>query len=463
MLKTILTFILFAFTTQSFASSFIQLEDQLRRQFNTSVFWLGKNVIRDDVNPGAIIAAPSVANPNYYYHWVRDAALTFETLLDLNVARLANLSYKKNINAFFLDHIYFNHTIQRASFRFGGLGEPKFNVDGSSYTEPWGRPQNDGPALRASSLIKLYYLIQRENWPNKQILLKRLYEPKLPTTSIIKLDLEFVAHHWREPNFDLWEEVFGSHFYTLMSQRKAMLDGAKLAELVGDPGAAQFYAKQFEQMSMELERFWDPKRGFIVSTMLLPGHGHYKSHLDVSIILAVLHSGIVNSNFSFTDPRVLASFDKLNTVFKEIYSVNKTGPGVAIGRYPEDRYDGYRTDSYGNPWVLATAGFAEFLYQTAFEIMAKPNFRITMQNKFFFEKFFKNKLPSKAELAKKLISQGDQYLQRVLRHANPDGSLSEQINRNSGFMQGAPNLTWSHASFIDAFMARQKVISLIVR
>lgn len=34
-----------------------------------------------------------------------------------------------------------------------GLGEPKFNVDESAYTGSWGRPQRDGPALRATALI----------------------------------------------------------------------------------------------------------------------------------------------------------------------------------------------------------------------------------------------------------------------------------------------------------------------
>lgn len=30
----------------------------------------------------------------------------------------------------------------------GGLGEPKYNVDETAFTEDWCRPQHDGPALR---------------------------------------------------------------------------------------------------------------------------------------------------------------------------------------------------------------------------------------------------------------------------------------------------------------------------
>lgn len=35
----------------------------------------------------------------------------------------------------------------------GGLGEPKFRVNETAFTESWGRPQRDGPALRATAMI----------------------------------------------------------------------------------------------------------------------------------------------------------------------------------------------------------------------------------------------------------------------------------------------------------------------
>lgn len=34
----------------------------------------------------------------------------------------------------------------------GGLGEPKFNIDGSAFTEPWGRPQRG--ERRVSFILK---------------------------------------------------------------------------------------------------------------------------------------------------------------------------------------------------------------------------------------------------------------------------------------------------------------------
>ena len=40
------------------------------------------------------------------------------------------------------------------------------------------------------------------------------------------------------------------------------------------------------------------------------------------------------------------------------------------------------------------------------------------------------------------------YLERVKLHMGPDGRMDEQFDKNSGFMKGAKDLTWSYASFI---------------
>src|SRR5688500_16671266 len=46
-----------------------------------------------------------------------------------------------NIYAFFFPFL---------SLSLDFLGEPKFQADGSAFNDPWGRPQNDGPAIRAT-------------------------------------------------------------------------------------------------------------------------------------------------------------------------------------------------------------------------------------------------------------------------------------------------------------------------
>lgn len=437
-------------------------------QFFKSAQFTLQNMHHPNASPGAIIAAPSREHPDYFYHWVRDAALTLEAAIDLYESNALKSTKQKKLRDFFIDHIAFNKTIHRSSLNAEGLGEPKFAVDGSVYAFPWGRPQNDGPALRATSLARVLEIATKENWPQLNEVRAALYEAKLPTKSLIKADLEFVAHRWPDLNFDLWEEVYGTHFYTMMAQRKALFIGAKLATQFKDFGAAQFYESQFHRVNQELEKFWSPNQGFILATL---NSNSPKSHLDSAVILAVLHSHLPGYSFSLTDDRVIATFQKLKSTFNTIYSVNKNpNYGVAFGRYPEDTYDGYNTDKLGNPWVLTTAGAAEYLYRLSLEIEESNKISISRLNQKFFNEvgryhtFRVNQTLSGettqfSNLVQQLVYDGDNYLDRVIFHRNPDGSLSEQINRFSGYMQGAPNLTWSHASFVTAKLAREKIKS----
>src|SRR5690606_8540189 len=100
--------------------------------------------------------------------------------------------------------------------------EPVFTVDGSVFSGPWGRPQNDGPAIRAIAFIEWAEQLLKEG---QRDLVLRLYNPDLSRHSIIKQDLEYTAHQWQKDCFDLWEEVKGHHFFTRMAQRAALLKG----------------------------------------------------------------------------------------------------------------------------------------------------------------------------------------------------------------------------------------------
>ncbi len=362
------------------------------------------NISPADGARGSVAASPSKENPNYYYHWVRDAALTMDVVERFD---------EKNFNLM-MDYVEFSRQNQKIN-TLTGLGEPKFNIDGSAFNDPWGRPQNDGPALRAITLI--HFANSLLEMGKENIVREKLYDGKLPTSSVIKLDLEYVSHHWQDTSFDLWEEVKGHHFYTRMVQRRALIEGASLAQKLDDPFAAEFYRSQAKKLESEIERHWNPERGIIVATLDRDGGLDYKtSGLDVAVILGVLHGTTDDGFMSVSDSRVLATAKRLEDAFQSLYSINQNGMvGIAIGRYPEDQYFG------GNPWVLATFALAEFYYKLG------------------------------------EIKKGDEFMARVQLHANPDGSLSEQIDRKSGYMISARDLTWNYASFLTAIGSRNNL------
>ncbi len=430
------------------------------KEAEVSLRYLLDNISPAGTAKGVVVASPSRANPDYYFHWIRDASLVMDTVVDLY--RFSKRTSDKRLYSSMLSDFLALTRSNQLTRTLTGLGEPKFNVDGSAFNGPWGRPQNDGPALRAVALTKLAFQLIAEG--QEAEVRRLLYDNKLPSASLIKVDLEYVSHNWQQSCFDLWEEINGHHFYTRMVQRKSMVEGARLAYKMGDRAAGDFYATQAKAMEREMPKFWNASGNFIVTTLGRTGGIDYKSSgIDSSVILGVLHGHVGDGFFGPSDDRVLATFQKVEEVFQKIYPVNSKGyPGVAIGRYPEDRYSG-STNVEGNPWFLTTTGFGELLHKAAAEFTRKGRIDINGVNQAFFKSIgvpatSRESLTSRdakfQEILQKLRSRGDEYLSRAGFHTAKDGRMSEQINRHTGFMQSAHDLTWSYAAFITAYWSR---------
>lgn len=409
----------------------------LERELAFSIPRIFRNVSPSDARPGAVVAAQTRNNPNYYFHWVRDAALTMEALIErynFNVKVGATATQEQQIlRRKIMEYFEFCDFVQNIR-TIEGLGEPKFNVDGSAFNEPWGRPQNDGPALRALSFIHLAKILINEG--QYDFVRTRLYNANSVSSSVIKRDLEFVSHRWRDSSFDLWEEVKGDHFYTRMVQRRALKEGADLASSMGDMGAAQWYANQAFEIERDLQSFWDQNRGYFITTKNRTAGIDYKnSQLDTAFVLGLLHGSLHDGFMSFKDSRVQATMDRIADSFYRIYSVNRNTsvPGIAIGRYPEDLYAGTHFNA-GNPWVLTTLAFAEAYYLTASEYLARGQY----------------------SRANEFIQRGDLFTMRVQFHSHNDGALNEQIDRNSGYMTSVEDLTWNYGAVLTTYLARMK-------
>lgn len=386
---------------------------------------LFRNISPSGTSAGVVIASPQNQNPNYYRHWTRDAGLTMDVVFRLSV-RSKDFKKKFLLDDLLRDYARFSRRNQLSA----GLGEPIFEIDGTPFLGPWGRPQNDGPAIRA------YVLTQ---WANTlldqgetEFVRTELYSAKLPVNTVIKADLEYVSNHWNDPCFDLWEEVKAKHFYTKMVQRKALILGAQLARRMDDPYAADWYETQVWKLEASiLEHLNQGTDGILASLNWTEGLNSKHSNLDVAVLLGVLH-GHQGRFLSYSHPKVERTFNILESTFADLYPINKKFQQLppAIGRYPEDIYAGTNFDG-GNPWVLATLAAAEYGYKMANEIV--------------------NKNP---RLAIQWMLRADQYVQRVQFHANPDGTLSEQIDRFNGYMSSAQNLTWNYAAVLTTFWAR---------
>lgn len=144
---------------------------------------------------GLSSAASVLARPRY--------ALPLLVVEPLTNSRLY-LQYRPTIDSY----ISGTRSIQQqetliGGFSSGGLGEVKYEVNNSAFMGEWGRPQNDGPALRVITLSEFaHHQLDHGIEADKEFVKAVLYDGKTPTTSVIKGDLEHIAHRWADPGFD---------------------------------------------------------------------------------------------------------------------------------------------------------------------------------------------------------------------------------------------------------------------
>lgn len=403
---------------------------------NDEIATLKSHLMENITANGAIMASPSRQNPDYYYDWVRDSAITMGLIASWYDAEHHPL-YKNLL----LRYVHWVEIIQHQSTPHGGdiLGEPKFYLDGRPYDGPWGRPQNDGPALRALALTQFSWDLLRNK--EQEYVQAHLYGGGLNPMSmgIIKMDLEYLAHHWQEKNFDLWEEVYGHHFFTAMVQRKALLAGAELARTLQDPQAAAYYEQQATLLEERLKQHINPTIGTLQATLLPHGGPQKYQELDSAVILAVLLGQHPDNIFAIDNPHLAMTVEALKKQFKQNFPINdRHNTAILFGRYPGDTYDGYHTNGLGNPWFVLTASMAEYHYALA-SSLARHNH----SNHFIHHH----------------IEQGDAYLQLVKQYTC-NLRMSEQINLYTGQQQGASSLTWNYVALLRAIDARKRIGTL---
>ena len=359
-----------------------------------------------------------------------------------------------------------------------GLGEPKFYLNNTIFSGPWGRPQNDGPATAAITLME-FATTYLANGGNKDKVGQLIYNTTSHPTdghSPVLYDLLFVASNWSEPTFDLWEEIEGSQFYSQMVQRRALVKGAEFAKQMDDPDTAAALSAQVDAISASIENFWDPNREILVYGY--PVESNEKtSFLDTAVLLGILHGYAGDDFYSYTNDQVLSTAVRVSTSFIDVYPIaNKTrsykGEPLSppVGRYPEDRFNGVKTGTkpIGNPWYLCTATFAELMYSASSEYTAAGSISVTNTSKTFFDYFvpeadlevgnsYQSGSKEFGQIIDSLNGWGDAFIRTISYYTPDNGHLTEEIDRNSGQPQGAADLTWSYASVLTAAMARAEV------
>ncbi|KAH8081990.1 glucoamylase [Cristinia sonorae] len=400
---------------------------------------------------GIVIASPSTSNPNYLYTWVRDSSLVFKVLIDQFTSG-ADTSLRPLIDDFLTAEARLQQTSNPSgTVTSGGLGEPKFNIDGTAFTDPWGRPQRDGPALRATALIAYANWLRANG--NTTFVSNTLWP-------IIKLDLDYVADTWSQSTFDLWEEIDSDSFFTTAVQHRSLREGSILANALGQ--SSNDYDAEAGNALCFLQTYWNTK--YIVSNT-----GGGRSGIDSNSVLASIHTFDVNAGCDATtfqpcSDKALANLKVYVDSFRSIYGINNgiaPNAAVATGRYPEDVYFG------GHPWYLSTFAVAEQLYDALIVWNKQGSLTVTSISLPFFQQFSSDIAPGTYaagssqfnSLTSAIRNFADGFIAVNAKYTPSNGALDEQYDRNTGKPTSAVDLTWSYASALTVFSARKGVAS----
>ena len=256
------------------------------------------------------------------------------------------------------------------------------------------------------------------------------------------------------PSYDLWEERYGVHAFTVASVYGGLTSAQRFAQCFGDPKRAQKYGQAAAEIQDAFGRYmWSDGRGrflrritprdgdrtarlmedvFAGRTPRPTGQRGFEDMVDPAEKRAAAppepvevayeaDDNIDASMFAIfalgllpvDDPRVAATMQKI----EERLTVKTDVGGVA--RYEDDYYHQVTDDVEnvpGNPWFICTLWMADY--------------RIA-------------KAQTPAEL-----KEAASYLEWVAARALPSGVLAEQVHPTTNDPLSVSPLTWSHATVV---------------
>jgi glucoamylase len=440
------------------SSSSLSLKDWGERQARISAERMALSVsatglmkrragFRQIVRPakGSVLAAPAItdAPPDYFFHWLRDAAVVMDAALVLirqggETADLWRRHFEDyvdfSLKLWELNGPVFQPKLAAIRERTAPdlaqyirqdaeiaaidsdcvAGDVRFNADGTLDFLNWNRPQHDGIATRALGAMRFWDMDASSSG-----------EARARLAALIRADLDYTDNHADEPCIEIWEEEHALHYYTLLVQLAALQEGARWMEMQDEEEQATYLTARAAPLPAILDGFWSPEAEFYRSRIFPDGRTSPKDP-DMSVILGVLHAGLLEGPHSVLDPKALATLTAAESYFAGALAINKSAGegtgGAAFGRYQGDTYFN------GGAWFPCTFAAAEFHYRLA-----------AAENANTAEHFAK----------------GDAILARARQFIPESGELPEQFDRDTGAPLSAHDLSWSYAAFLTAWDARE--------
>ncbi|MFD0678075.1 MULTISPECIES: glycoside hydrolase family 15 protein [unclassified Paenibacillus] len=362
-------------------------------------------IIRSNMdNRGAIIAANDsdilkFAKDTYSYMWPRDGALIAHALDRSGFTKLTSPFYQ----------------FCRRAITEDGYLQHKYNPDGSpgSSWHPWVNTAGEKqlPIQEDETALVIYTL-----WHHHQ-LAKSMDDAREDYDKLVIPAADFMIRYRDAsslplPSYDLWEERYGVHAFTVSSVYAGLLAAANFADYFKDEARAIHYRDTAAKVKSAVEKqmYSEQDKRFVRSLYWNREKSKYEQDLTLD---ASLYSLFDFEMFDAEDPRITAT---MMAIRNQLWVQTEVG---GIARYSDDYYHQVTKDVGkvpGNPWFICTLWYAEWVIAAA-----------------------------KTEEG---LKEAADLIRWTMSHALPSGVLAEQVHPFTGNPMSVSPLTWSHASFV---------------
>ncbi len=209
-------------------------------------------------------------------------------------------------------------------------------------------------------------------------------------------------------SYDLWEEKFLTHTYTVALVHRALIEAAKLAERFEYPDDAVRWNMAADEIAKAVDIFMDPDRGFLRKGYLLQDDGSF--HFDKTLDISSAYGTMMYAAKTFGVNNVKSTFEAAEKILLN------SAPVGGSPRYEHDQYFTSTPPYLGNPWFVTSLWIAQYYLQV-----------------------------KRDDDAKKIVDW-------TLGHFNEKGVLPEQIQPETGAPLSVMPLVWSHAELINTLL-----------
>jgi GH15 family glucan-1,4-alpha-glucosidase len=369
----------------------------------TDVFNRSLLVLRSQVdNRGGIIAANDsdivrFGGDTYSYVWGRDGAFVAAALEKAGYPELCRKFFEFCSRALEEDGYLFQH----------------YNPDGSVASN-WHAWVMDGrevlPIQEDSTALLLWALWIHYEWAKDIEFIRGLYDKFIFKIADFLLSHRDPETHLPLPSYDLWEERYGVHAYTVAAVISGLRGAANFARLFQEPLRGERYDSAADDMADGIAQhlYHQGHQRYARSGYRTPDGYELDETVDVSLL------GLVTLGaFPANDARIVATVEAIR---QELVIDSSIG---GLARYRNDRYQresDVPEEVPGNPWFISTLWLAEY------EIARAE----TLEQ-------LREAIPS---------------LEWCTKNALPSGVLAEQVHPIDGRPLSVSPLTWSHSAFV---------------